>query len=290
MRKHILELAIAAAAGLAVSGIYATQGDPPAEVREAQKRCLGNMKQLGTAFLLYLADYDDMYPRASVQGSDGAWLWNMPMPHRTLPMLADRSAYPEWAPAIYPYLRNSTVFYCPLSRIEGTPPTDRETLQVGYTYNGLLHQLHAVYIAAPAELMIAWEGLGDKRFADRYYSNPQLRCDDRNVPCRFQSAGGPPGVMFAPAGKMTIHISGTNFAYADAHAEWHRVGLQVSSGSPGPPFTDVRVDPFTGYDADGNPGWAWHLGLHPARFRPDAAAETATGGEFQHVRLTPLPN
>jgi hypothetical protein len=58
----------------------------------------------------------------------------------------------------------------------------------------------------------------------------------------------PNGVMFVLDGPIWIHSNGALFAHADGSAKWRRLGAQIA-----PAHTDWRVDPYTGYDANGYP-------------------------------------
>lgn len=65
--------------------------------------CLSNMKQLGTAVMMYTQDYDEMMP-GNDSLDEGAGLTNGFM---------DSSAVRNWAKSIDPYLKNLQVFRCP---------------------------------------------------------------------------------------------------------------------------------------------------------------------------------
>jgi prepilin-type processing-associated H-X9-DG protein len=57
---------------------------------------------------------------------------------------------------------------------------------------------------------------------------------------------------------------GSNFALADGHAKFRRLGAELGTGD-----TDWKTDPYTGYDDEGKPGSFWWDGCHPWLFRPD---------------------
>jgi prepilin-type N-terminal cleavage/methylation domain-containing protein/prepilin-type processing-associated H-X9-DG protein len=64
-----------------------------AREKARQATCASNEKQMGTAFVMYLQDYDDVFPQLD----------------------ASNPAHQElgWQGAIYPYLRSTRVFVCP---------------------------------------------------------------------------------------------------------------------------------------------------------------------------------
>ncbi len=105
-----------------------------AQAREKarQTTCLSNMKQLGTAVMLYVQDYDEALPgvadgNAGV-GATGGWMVYTAFPAYETP----KSYHPEQG-ALYPYIKNVQVFVC---------PTDGDGRRSGnsYAYNGCLIQ------------------------------------------------------------------------------------------------------------------------------------------------------
>jgi prepilin-type N-terminal cleavage/methylation domain-containing protein/prepilin-type processing-associated H-X9-DG protein len=86
-----------------------------AQVREKarQAACLSNMKQIGTAAMLYVQDWDETYPAGGptypwfwVPGPQGRWDY---LPSKIYPNLAICSM----ALRLLPYVRNAQVFFCP---------------------------------------------------------------------------------------------------------------------------------------------------------------------------------
>ena len=55
-----------------------------------------------------------------------------------------------------------------------------------------------------------------------------------------------------------------NFALADGHSKWRRLGATLAPGA-----TDYNVDPFTNYNGAGAPASYWWDGCHAWLFRPD---------------------
>jgi prepilin-type N-terminal cleavage/methylation domain-containing protein/prepilin-type processing-associated H-X9-DG protein len=73
-----------------------------AQAREKarQSGCLSNLKQIGTALMMYTQDYDEAYPCN--------WAGARPMP----PSTPDGGSY-KWMDAVFPYVKNEQVFTCP---------------------------------------------------------------------------------------------------------------------------------------------------------------------------------
>jgi prepilin-type N-terminal cleavage/methylation domain-containing protein len=68
-----------------------------ARAKARQAACLSNMKQLGTAVMMYVQDYDETYPPSQV---------NIPAP-------APANAVMSWPTMIFPYVKNEGIFVCP---------------------------------------------------------------------------------------------------------------------------------------------------------------------------------
>jgi len=84
-----------------------------------QTACLNNLKQLGTAFMMYVQDWDGWLPEEN------------------------------WVEALYPYLQNRAVFTCP----------SRPEQPVGYALNEAVLPMRLYDIADPAQTVLAFETL-----------------------------------------------------------------------------------------------------------------------------------
>src|SRR5205085_4878055 len=78
-----------------------------AQAREKarQSACLSNMKQIGTALMMYAQDYDESLP---VQPNEVAKFWL-------------DTAQDNWDRAVYPYVKNRLVYLCPSAGKETWP-------------------------------------------------------------------------------------------------------------------------------------------------------------------------
>src|SRR5437879_3546154 len=84
-----------------------------AQAREKarQANCLSNCKQLGTAVMMYLQDYDETYPNGMrttlwYPGPQGSWAT---LPNKSLGDVASGNVGNQ----ILPYIKNNGVFACP---------------------------------------------------------------------------------------------------------------------------------------------------------------------------------
>jgi len=181
--------------------------------------CLSNVKQAGTAFHMYVQDYDETTP----SGRGGGW---------------------EWWTELMPYSKNVQMFYCP-DRNDGNPRVQGGPLSgglfqlsryVGYGYNW-----------GP----IGWRGGG---LLERQQADP-ARPGQRHIPGKSIAAIQFPAEMFAfgdtyDTPRMTVGIgfladtwNGTNnaslrhsagmlnFAFADGHAKAVKMRAGYMSGA-----------------------------------------------------------
>jgi prepilin-type N-terminal cleavage/methylation domain-containing protein/prepilin-type processing-associated H-X9-DG protein len=261
-----------------------------AQAKEAAKKAsdLSNVRQMATAMAMYNDANDDLYPLGF--GADNGGIWRYTFNHyvpENWPAGAGTdgnytiriqvSPY-SWANSTQPFTKSFELLASP-----GTPQLTtgasgaqtggpRPPADVSYTYNGLLQSYSATAIAAPANLPIVWNGRGKARVKGAALSNPALSCTQANVGCTYvpftsscsASVNGQQSVMFTLAGSMWVYSKGGNFALADGHAKFRRLGAQVS-----PQDTDYKVDPYTGYSNQGFPASYWWDGCHAWLFRPD---------------------
>lgn len=234
--------------------------------------CSGNVRQLGVALTLYTSDYDGYFPLAmSANGEAKTYRWNEWHPFSSTLVKSPGHGYDSyWVYALVPYVAKQGVFACPSGQakevVDGGGYEGGDS--ISYTYNGLLNGFDGAGIVAPSALVVIWEGMGSVKMVGYATAQPTLRCVSIRETCRYQPYKAPIGVMFRPLGTMKIHDGGLHMGFADSHVTRRKVGLQVTSGSAGPPFTDPLTDPFTGYSAAGVPGYYFTDGFHPWLFRP----------------------
>lgn len=85
-----------------------------AQAREKarQASCLSNMKQIGTAILMYAQDYDENYSPAYTYGN----------PASTSNL--DGTGIDHWSGTLQPYIKSWKIFVCPSDKMGGLPPTN----------------------------------------------------------------------------------------------------------------------------------------------------------------------
>jgi len=209
-----------------------------AQAREKarQASCLSNMKQLGTAQMMYAQDYDEAYPKAYHDLPDGSnWPWYL---------------------LIQPYAKNTKIFRC---------PSDRNPMSASSFLSSALKKqvtdfgvsiianydvmpptdLQSVYVSqatAPAELISlvdmrdigAWKGWTGywgvmpwhQNSAKGKYGTEYLTGDEVAKAVDLAEAGkdasAGQGGKFGPRVGTLRHNGGENYIFADGHARHMR--------------------------------------------------------------------
>ena len=171
-----------------------------AREKARQASCLSNVKQIMTAVMMYIQDYDSRLPRFENYCA---------APGVTYPA-GDVHRRATWIWKIHPYVRNQGIFDCPSSdvRWDGS-----YTLRTSYGWNrALMHYSPLMYafrmrdIANPAEHPAVADVAGPQSYYVRdgmwvVDDEPQGWVDDR-------------------------HNGGANIGFMDGHAKWASFNLE----------------------------------------------------------------
>ena len=196
-----------------------------AQAKEAAKRaaCLSNLRQIGTAFVMYQGDYDDRLPdrrdlKITLPGGYRPWT--------TWPPSDPRGG---WAALVLnPYTKNDDLWICPSA--QGVFAT---TVQVRQSVSNAANAKQTTYwlwrfdrTDDPVPLDNLWGKTGEQAVSDlQAAGNPQAGSPDgvsdvemavdpyfpRTIPST------PPEVR----GKA-VHAGGRNRLFLDSHAKWLR--------------------------------------------------------------------
>ncbi len=195
-----------------------------AQAREKarQTSCLSNTKQLGTALMMYVQDYDEtFYPhvteRTAPAGTPNTALDRAPFSYRT---------------KLEPYIKNTQIFKCPSAPAWPAPAAGRWfTTDYGNNHNeanltnasqrqwyidnpdfGFNETTTLAGIDQPASFIAIAEAGRASGLASRGGLYPQpWAFDDSTLPDSSQQA------RF-----KARHSGGGNIAFADGHAKWYR--------------------------------------------------------------------
>lgn len=255
---------------------------------------ISNLKQMGTATLMYMGDYDDVYPiyQTPVSASYG-WSWGSywAVPATWVPATNPSPAVLQMHELfvnnlIFPYMKNLQIMEEPVGvkvttvnpSFVGTPPGSVQTA-TNYTYNGLLHGYAAGGVNAPADLTVWWSGSGKANYRGVGQANPDLMCNNWAAGCQYVPKS--PSCSSSTNGQWSITwgiSSGTGwdvhnrqlvYSYADSHVKTKRNGVR------GTGKTDPRTDPHSEYDGIFTVSqWYDEYFCHSYLFRPDFDFQT----------------
>lgn len=258
-----------------------------AKVAAKKAKGLAEIKQMGTATMIYAADYDDNMPLAF--GTDPAcvtYAGNCLNNFHAVP--ADwrpgfNAAYVERSNqnpvnSTQPYRKNYQI-----AKVEGDTETPASIVgalktpeDIGYTYNGLLHGYSGTAINRVSDTPLWTAFYGAKNFKGFSLTSPLPYCTTAG-PCRYvpttPTCSGANGtwtlvIIFADQNRFGSHYiygTGENWTYADTSAKFKKLGRQQLGAS------DFRNDPYSQYTTQGKPGGAWYDAsyCHMYSFAPD---------------------
>ena len=120
-----------------------------AQAREKarQTSCSSNLKQIGTAMLMYVQDYDETYPNRRFEPFD---------PSDNNLRYDDHSL----RSVIQPYVKNWDVFVCPQAVARDGNALPQQNLNTSYLYNGVVMYRPIAAIPEPATLLLVGIGAG----------------------------------------------------------------------------------------------------------------------------------
>ena len=219
-----------------------------------QTSCVSNMKQIGTAMMMYVQDSDEQLPPVSGTATVGTVTYAQ---HWGVNLIGGENVSPSLVPAgvvvpgiIQPYIKNQQIFNC--SSADRSDPT---SAAVAYMYNDLAAAATDASFAAPSSSVLLSESStasgsynGDAaplRLGVGHAINRATGGEKTAIPANITSWPITPSTMAmdqAALSDVTRHSGGGNFLFADGHAKWQKVTL--SNGTPQtvyfPPVTVTR--------------------------------------------------
>jgi prepilin-type N-terminal cleavage/methylation domain-containing protein/prepilin-type processing-associated H-X9-DG protein len=253
-----------------------------ARAKARQTTCLSNQKQLGTSLMMYLQDYDEVFPLAFGTRADGSWRVGTysPFPPNWRP--GSSQSYIDhgivtWASAIFPYVKSYGVYRCPegsvnpLAGVDYTNPVVTPQA-VSYEYNSVLMGSSQAALTFPADVLLLWEKPAKDAPLGLIGFTFPLDCPTANAACTYVAASGvgcatgngSKNLWFGPIPSQWLHSGGQNFAYADGHAKFVKFGNTSPTAN-----TNYKVEVWSRYRADGTPTGYWWNNCHAWRVRPD---------------------
>ncbi len=177
-----------------------------AREKARQTSCLSNVKQLSLGLMMYIQDYDEIFPAA--------------YDYASTPTTAR-----FWFAQVAPYLKNTQVFDCPSANIGTTPASDPE-----YGVNSAVCLLPSAspYTARLALASVKQSArcimIGDARtyyFDYAHLVTPYVHCYVPSTACGRDAADYDfRGNTARIADWEDRHNGGLNLGYCDGHAKW----------------------------------------------------------------------
>ncbi len=269
-----------------------------AQAKAAAKKAsaISNSKQIGTGVAIYLADSDDVMPRAFGRIPSGAhattfvhdtpedW-WPTPLSNAYLEFVRG-----NWANNTEPYRKNyemlDTPGSIPINLFNDNFATARRKPAVtSFQMNGLLNTWSATAVNAPSSLIMFWQPWGRDAIQGYGTANPTMTCNTAAAPCQYvpstptcSSANGQwSGVVWknGKAGNTSSQWQygrGSVVTYADTSTKFVSRGANIrAAGSTARVLSDFRKDPYFSYDQNGAPHGEWQDTnfCHALLFQPD---------------------
>ncbi|GAB4456374.1 MAG: hypothetical protein OHK0029_14160 [Armatimonadaceae bacterium] len=170
------------------------------------------MKQLTTAMMLYIQDYDEGFPGAGRAGANpicsieptNSWVLKQRIDENS--SRCEEIGLPIPNGSLFPYVKNTEVYRCP-SDVLGRNRT------LSYSMNGRMDSIILAGVDAPSSTILLVDE--HRTLNDGYFEPP-----NENIPPDAAQQGY---VGFFGAEQPTRqHNGGANFAFVDGHIKWRR--------------------------------------------------------------------
>ena len=190
-----------------------------ARAKARQTACMSNLKNLGTAVLMYTQDYDERFPLAAYATS--------------------ASDFFTWHELTDPYAKNKDIWHCPSSPLKKADAGGKTTTHFGYNVRYLTDfaldfsnaNTHSAVSLAAVERSAETVLLSDAKA-----SIAKSWCGDDG---KFLL---PPSAKDAHCwGRPNyLHNEGSNVLWTDGHAKWHRANHFYLNQTPPDVFFDLQ--------------------------------------------------
>ncbi|MBX3115671.1 MAG: prepilin-type N-terminal cleavage/methylation domain-containing protein [Fimbriimonadaceae bacterium] len=244
-----------------------------AQAKEAAKKTqsLSNAKQIGTAVMIYITDYDDLFPMAN-NANWNAPTWAFAPVELPANWRSNNAAWVNVNSSVYPnnvyaYTKNNQIMEIAGARQDSTyasatPLASRVTApyRAGWNLNGFLSSYSQTSISEVSRIPLLWAGMGKQNIEGYYIITPMLGCTgSTSTNCLFNPTALPTpvslfgstigGSVFSTAypnpAPQAIHSGGTVYVRSDSSAKFSKIG------NPNTANNLTAVDAFSGYDAAG---------------------------------------
>ena len=231
-----------------------------AQAREKARAisCISNEKQIGTATMMYVQDYDETMPAFI---NFGPRMTNPLDPNDTPGGSTGPGRRPMWQGLIYPYTKNWDIYNCPSDSYKKTTPVDRYYyLSYGYNYGYLSTftvtngqqtwpGISLAAIVRPAQIIAFGDGAGKDPATTSYIGGAELEAPDAIPSTNTWYYSGSGSVGWGSDGgsycndKWGVtgcfaarHNEGGNLVFCDGHAKYLKTNA-VAAGTNWTPTT-----------------------------------------------------
>jgi prepilin-type N-terminal cleavage/methylation domain-containing protein/prepilin-type processing-associated H-X9-DG protein len=194
-----------------------------ARARESARRasCMSNLKQVGLGMMMYVQDYDEIYPPRLTgwQGTPLGGDWGN-----------SANTYWYWPQMIYPYTKSMQVFVCPS---KSGSSAGKELLNRNYGVN------YYLFNASSSVVPIATIGSASRIYAIMDSGSWSITAGQAHTyqasPFYLPGMGGTSGGDCTGASGVALtdcetgrHFQGVNVAFADGHVKWLKSSVVVA--------------------------------------------------------------
>ena len=186
-----------------------------AREKARQASCLSNVKQISSAMMMYISDWDEQFVCVT-----DTYRWYFPLQS---------------------YVKNAQVFQCPSLGSESGGNADTD-----YVMNGLFaHGMHQASFGSPAgTIMIAERQTGIPY--DGYHPWPNGASQNWDDLAAYYAGDGHNWLVDHLA--QDRHSGGSNYGFADGHTKWMRWEQTILAPLPGMHNPERLVPPVYGWN------------------------------------------
>jgi len=194
-----------------------------ARARENARRtsCLSNLKQIGLGMMMYVQDYDEMYPfsRRTFDADDTGW------------GVSTGQSLIYWFRVLQPYVKSEQLFYCPNGSLSA--PSNPWYGNYGLNYlispeeTGTPARMSS--IASPANIYWAFDA-GMWQLQSSYLTASEVKFG-RYIPGVGELRGinsSQCGTYYPEDCMRGRHFDGVNVAFADGHVKWLKTSVMYA--------------------------------------------------------------
>jgi prepilin-type N-terminal cleavage/methylation domain-containing protein/prepilin-type processing-associated H-X9-DG protein len=182
--------------------------------------CLSNLKQIGTASLMYAQDFDESFAMNRLPDET-----HIPKPcnDTAMDLSGLEGSKNTWKRAVMPYIKNKQVFRCPSNASAdfmggdesnpGWPPAEK--LPRSYAYNG--SYFHEKAVCKEGEFQLRPRKLAEIKEPSRLILHLESRMEYSDLG-NWAVTWQPDGSIGGTKGALQSHNGACNFVFADSHA------------------------------------------------------------------------